>query len=69
MSTTMSAPVVMTADEVAAYTRLDRRTIYKAVREGSLRCAKAGRALRFHREAVDAWLKGQSEVPDDERSA
>lgn len=48
-----------TADEVAAYCGLDRGTVYRLAREGQIPHARAGRAVRFHPEAIDAWLRGE----------
>lgn len=46
-------------DQVAAYCDLDRNTVYKLVRLGQIPHARAGRAVRFDPEAIEAWLRGE----------
>jgi excisionase family DNA binding protein len=48
---------VMTVDELAEYLKLDRQTIYRKFRSGELPGAKVGRAIRFKRDVIDAWLR------------
>lgn len=55
-------PPVMTVDEVAAYLRIPRSSVYKLAQQGRLPCQKAGRRWRFSRKAVDAWLAGAVEA-------
>ncbi len=50
---------VMTIDDLAKYLKISRSTLYKLAQEGKLPAQKVGRHWRFHREAVDAWLKNQ----------
>ena len=51
---------VMTIDELSAYLKIPKSTLYKLAQEGRLPGQKVGRHWRFHREAVDAWLKRES---------
>ncbi len=57
----MTAPndTVMTIDELSAYLKIAKSTLYKLAQEGKLPAQKVGRHWRFHRDAVDAWLKKQ----------
>ncbi len=55
---TAPASLILTAQEAARYLRLSLRTFYRAVRAGRIPCAREGKVLRFHREALDAWVKG-----------
>lgn len=48
---------VLTIDELAAYLKIPKSTLYKLVREGSVPCQKVGKHWRFHKDAIDAWLK------------
>jgi len=48
---------VLTIDELAAYLKIAKSTLYKLAQEGKLPGQKVGRHWRFHREAVDEWLK------------
>jgi len=57
-----TSPHVMTVDEVAAYLRIPRSSVYKLAQQGRLPCQKAGRRWRFSRKAVDAWLAGSVEA-------
>lgn len=50
---------VMTIDELAVYLKIPKSTLYKLAQEGKLPAQKVGRHWRFHKEAVDAWLKQQ----------
>ena len=50
---------VMTIGDLSKYLKVSRSTLYKLAQAGKLRSQKVGRRWRFHREAVDAWLKNQ----------
>jgi len=50
---------VMTIDELSAYLKVAKSTLYKLAQQGKLPAQKVGRHWRFHREAVDTWLKNQ----------
>jgi excisionase family DNA binding protein len=55
----------MTAEEVAALLRVNRKAIYGAVARGELPGAhRVGRKLRFARDAVLAWLVGRGAVAE-----
>ena len=49
--------MVMTIEDLSKYLKISRSTLYKLAQEGRLPSQKVGRHWRFHREAVDAWLK------------
>ena len=48
---------VLTIEELAEYLKISKSTLYKLVREGSVPCQKVGKHWRFHKEAIDSWLK------------
>jgi len=48
---------VLTIEELAAYLKIPKSTLYKLVREGKIPSQKVGRHWRFHRGAIDEWLK------------
>jgi len=48
---------VMTIVELAKYLKISRSTLYKLSQEGKVPAQKVGRHWRFHKDAVDAWLK------------
>ena len=52
---------VMTVDELAAYLKIPKSTLYKLVREGKIPSQKVGRHLRFRKETIDRWLDQQQE--------
>ena len=47
---------VLTIEELAAYLKIPKSTLYKLVREGKVPSQKVGRHWRFHKEAIDQWL-------------
>ena len=53
-----NAPAVMNIQEAAEVARLDRRTVSHAIHRGDLSALVAGRAVRIHREELEAWLRG-----------
>lgn len=48
---------VLTIEELSVYLKIPKSTLYKLVREGKVPCQKIGRHWRFHRHAIDTWLK------------
>lgn len=48
---------VLTIDELSAYLKLPKSTLYKLVREGKVPGRKVGRHWRFRKEAIDRWLE------------
>ena len=52
--------MVLTADELATFLRLDRKTVYAALKKGTIPGGKkVGRCLRISRDAVLSWLSSQ----------
>ena len=52
----VTLPEVMTVDEVAAYLRIPRGSVYKLAQHGRIPCQKVGRHWRFHRGTIERWL-------------
>lgn len=52
---------VLTIEELSEYLKIPKSTLYKLVREGSVPCQKVGKHWRFHKEAIDVWLRQHSE--------
>jgi excisionase family DNA binding protein len=48
---------VLTIEELAAYLKIPKSTLYKLVREGRIPSQKIGRHWRFHKMAIDSWLR------------
>ncbi len=54
------ATEIMTAEELAEYLKLDPQTIYRKFRRGELPGVRIGKAIRFKRDVIDAWLRVMS---------
>ncbi len=52
---------IMTIDAVAEYLKISRSTLYKLVQDGKLPGQKVGKRWRFHKEAINEWLKQHPE--------
>ena len=53
---------LMTLDEVAAYLRLSRDTVYRMAQTGNLPASKVGVQWRFRKADVDQWLEANKNV-------
>ena len=53
-------PPVMTVDEVAAYLRIPRGSVYKLAQRGRIPCQKVGRHWRFRRQTIESWLSRET---------
>ena len=49
----------MNIDEVAAYTRFKKNTIYKFTSTRIIPFHKIGLALRFHKKSIDEWMNSE----------
>lgn len=54
---------VLTIDDLSTYLKIAKSTLYKLAQEGKLPGQKVGRHWRFHKEAIDGWLKQWSVRP------
>ena len=50
---------IMTMDELAEYLKISKSTLYKLATENKLPGQKIGKRWRFHKDAVDEWIKKQ----------
>lgn len=57
---TAGVTTVLTIEDLADYLKISKSTLYKLAQEGALPGQKIGRHWRFHREAVDQWLRMES---------
>ena len=48
---------VLTIEELSAYLKIPKSTLYKLVREGKIPSQKVGRHWRFRKMAIDRWLE------------
>jgi len=61
---------VLTIEELSAYLKIPRSTLYKLVREGKIPSQKVGRHWRFRKETIDRWLdrtRAEEPKPEGER--
>jgi excisionase family DNA binding protein len=49
-------PTIMTLEEVARFLRLNKSTVYRMAREGTLPAWKLGNVWRFKKEAIEDWI-------------
>jgi len=47
---------MMTVEELAQYLRVDERTVYRLLKQGSLPAIKVGRQWRFDMDSINEWL-------------
>ncbi|MCP4603965.1 MAG: helix-turn-helix domain-containing protein [Proteobacteria bacterium] len=56
---TNALPLILTVKETAALLRVNRNTVYELFQRGELPGGRrVGRCIRFSREAVLQWLRG-----------
>jgi excisionase family DNA binding protein len=55
---------VLTIDELAAYLKVAKSTLYKLAQEGKVPGQKVGRHWRFRRETIDRWLDDKTETDE-----
>jgi excisionase family DNA binding protein len=60
------ADEIMTAEELAAYLKLDPQTVYRRFRNHEIPGAKIGSAVRFKKDVIDRWLRVKSAEWTDE---
>lgn len=60
---------LMDVDDLAAYLRLEKQTIYNWLHQKRISGIKVGRVWRFDRESVDKWLRSRvvKATPENER--
>ncbi|MFQ5682839.1 MAG: helix-turn-helix domain-containing protein [Candidatus Binatia bacterium] len=57
--------VLLTADQVARYLKVDRFTIYRFVAQKKLPAFKVGNQWRFKKRMIEAWLSTNSNIPSN----
>jgi len=48
---------ILTIDELSEYLRISKSSLYKLAQDGKVPGQKVGRHWRFHRAAIDEWLR------------
>ncbi len=56
---------IMSIEQFAKYLDISRSTLYKLAQHGKLPGQKVGRRWRFHKDAIDGWLKQHPETNTD----
>ncbi len=57
------ARVWMDYTEAADYCGLERTTLWRAIKRGELRAGGVGRAVRFHVDDLDEFMRGEEPQP------
>jgi len=60
---------VMTIEELSAYLKVSKSTLYKLAQEGSLPGQKVGKHWRFHRGVIDRWLAARLDKINEQQQA
>ena len=62
---------ILTLDEVAAYLKAGKRTVYRLAASGKLPAFKLGGTWRFRRGDLDQWIASRigKATPDDDEGA
>lgn len=60
---------IMTIATLAEYLKISRSTPYKLVQKSKLPGRKVGKRWRFHKSAIDDWLRHPPEHLGDKREA
>ena len=55
---------LMTPEQVAAYLQVNTATVYRYIRDRRLEASRLGRRYRITREAVDRFLRANSNAPE-----
>lgn len=54
---------ILTLEELAAYLKAGKRTIYRLAAADQIPAFKVGGTWRFRRSDIDAWIAAQSRSP------
>jgi len=60
---------LMDVNELAAYLKLDKQTIYNWLHKKKISGIKVGRVWRFDKDEIDAWLKTRMVPAEQEFSS
>ena len=50
---------VMTVEEVAAWIKVNRKTLYRLIDRNEIPHRRCGRIIRFYRRSLERWLAGE----------
>jgi excisionase family DNA binding protein len=54
--------ILLTAEQVARYLRVDKFTVYRLIAQKKIPAFKVGNQWRFKQELLDDWLKKNSNL-------
>lgn len=54
---------ILTLEEVAAYLKAGKRTVYRLAQDGKIPAFKLGGSWRFRRAELDRWIAASIENP------
>lgn len=57
-----NAGEIFTLDEVAAYLKVGKRTVYRLAAAKKIPAFKVGGTWRFRRQEIDQWITEQTEM-------
>ena len=57
MARSQKSDDILSIEELAEYLKISQSTLYKLAQEGTLPGQKVGRRWRFHKAAIDDWLR------------
>jgi excisionase family DNA binding protein len=60
MDTTVQESPYFDYTRAATYCNVDRTTLWRAVKAGDLQASGPGRAVRFHRDELDRWMRSRT---------
>jgi excisionase family DNA binding protein len=53
---------IFTLDELAAYLKVGKRTLYRLAAQGEIPAFKVGGTWRFRQSEIDQWIHDQSQL-------
>ena len=59
---TYGLPAVLTVDEVAAFLRMNRKTVFASIATGEMPGRKVGRRVVILRDALLEWMRSKARV-------
>ena len=60
--------ILLTAEQVARFLRVDKFTVYRLVAQKKIPAFKVGNQWRFKKELLDDWLRKNSNLSDGTES-
>jgi len=57
MATSRKSDEILSIEDLSEYLKISQSTLYKLAQEGGLPGQKVGRRWRFHKAAIDEWLR------------